>query len=784
MRAGHYFKIAVRQFRRHKSSFIINVVGLSTGLACALLILLWVRDEVLIDKFHVHDARLFQVMEFQAYSEGEFATQSTPGVLAENLALEFPEIELATMMDWGTDWTLSSEDVNIKAEGRHVSPDFLKMFTYPLIEGDIQSCLVDPTSIVLTESTAIALFGTASNIIGRTVQFQHDLDLQVTGVLEDVGSNSTHSFDYLMTWEKFLDENDWARDWGNNGPHTYAMLQEGADNEAVSEKIAGFVADRDEDSNVTLFLKRFSERYLYGRYENRVLVGGRIEYVRLFTIIALFVLLIASINFMNLSTARASRRAREVGVKKAVGASRSALIQQYLTESVLISIASLVIAIGLAWLALPQFNLMTDKDMALIPDPMILLGFIGLALVTGIVAGSYPALYLSSFKPAAVLKGTIKSSVGELWARKGLVVFQFSVSVFLIASVVIIYKQIQYIQNRNLGYNKDQIVMLDLDGTLENQCDVFIDMIKPLPGISNASSIGHSLIGRNNNTSGLEWTGKNPDDRILFENMRVNFDALETMGVTMKEGRSFSRQYGTDSTKIIFNEAAIKVMGMADPIGETIRLWGEYDLEIIGVVEDFHFQSLHEPVKPVFFWLRPPGWFLMVSLEAGKESTALAELEKAYKSFNPGFPFEYHFVDDDYGRLYAAEMRVATLSRYFAGVAIIISCLGLFGLAAFTAERRKKEIGIRKVLGASIAQVIALLTREFSRLVLISLIIGLPLAYYVLSQWMDRFEFKIVMSPWHFILAGVLVLIIAWLTVSTQAYRSAAVNPRECLRDE
>ena len=784
MRAGHYFKIAVRQFRRHKSSFIINVVGLSTGLACALLILLWVRDEVLIDKFHVHDARLFQVMEFQAYSEGEFATQSTPGVLAENLALEIPEIELATMMDWGTDWTLSSEDVNIKAEGRHVSPDFLQMFTYPLIEGDIQSCLVDPTSIVLTESTAIALFGTASNIIGRTVQFQHDLDLQVTGVLEDVGSNSTHSFDYLMTWEKFLDENDWARDWGNNGPHTYAMLQEGADNEAVSEKIAGFVADRDEDSNVTLFLKRFSERYLYGRYENRVLVGGRIEYVRLFTIIALFVLVIASINFMNLSTARASRRAREVGVKKAVGASRSALVQQYLTESVLISVASLVIAIGLAWLALPQFNLMTDKDMALIPDPMILLGFIGLALVTGIVAGSYPALYLSSFKPAAVLKGTIKSSVGELWARKGLVVFQFSVSVFLIASVVIIYKQIQYIQNRNLGYNKDQIVMLDLDGTLENQCDVFIDMIKPLPGISNASSIGHSLIGRNNNTSGLEWTGKNPDDRILFENMRVNFDALETMGVTMKEGRSFSRQYGTDSTKIIFNEAAIKVMGMADPIGETIRLWGEYDLEIIGVVEDFHFQSLHEPVKPVFFWLRPPGWFLMVSLEAGKESTALAELEKAYKSFNPGFPFEYHFVDDDYGRLYAAEMRVATLSRYFAGVAIIISCLGLFGLAAFTAERRKKEIGIRKVLGASIAQVIALLTREFSRLVLISLIIGLPLAYYVLSQWMDRFEFKIVMSPWHFILAGVLVLIIAWLTVSTQAYRSAAVNPRECLRDE
>ena len=445
----------------------------------------------------------------------------------------------------------------------------------------------------------------------------------------------------------------------------------------------------------------------------------------------------------------------------------------------------MVIALVLARLFLPQFNLITDKEMTLVPDASILIGFISLAIITGLLAGSYPALYLSGFRPVEVLKGTVRTSVGELWARKGLVVFQFAVSVFLIASVAIIYQQIKFVQKKNLGYDKDQIVMLTMDGTLESQYDVFLDLIKRKPGVVNASSIGHSLVGRNNNTSGLEWPGKNPDDRILFENLRVNYDALETMGVEMVEGRMFSREYGTDSTKIIFNEAAIKVMGLEDPIGTQINLWGRYDLEIVGVVKDFHFQSLHEPVKPLFFKLDPPmTWHAMASLEIGNESTGLTSIQEAYEELNPGFPFDYWFVDEDFAELYAAEQRVSSLSKYFAGIAIIISCLGLFGLAAFTAERRKKEIGIRKVLGASVANIIGLLTSEFSKLVLVSLLIGLPLSYYALNNWLDRFEFHIGLSPWIFVIAGLVVMIIAWLTVSSQAYRSAVVNPQDCLHEE
>ena len=786
MHLTHFLKISLRQFRKDKSSFLINVIGLSTGLACALLILLWVYDEYQMDKFHVHDDRLFQVMEFQEYSSGLSATVSTPGLLAEALADEIPEVEYSTMMDWGVDGTLTVGETNLKGVGRHVSSDFLNMFTYPLIAGDPATALVEPTSIILNKTLAEALFGSVEAAMGSTVKFQHELDLQVMGVMEDVGANSTRQFDYLLTWEKFLDENSWARQWGNNGPHTYVMLHEGSDWTAVSDKIADFVKAKDDDeSNVTLFLKKYSERYLYGRYENGKLAGGRIEYVRLFSLIAIFILIIAAINFMNLSTARATRRAKEVGVKKAIGATRGSLVSQYLTESMLISMFALALALGLAAIALPQFNVLTEKEMVLFPDWRIPVAFVGLAMLTGLISGSYPALYLSRFRPVEVLKGTIKSSLGELWARKGLVIFQFSISVFLIASVAIIYKQIQFIQDRNLGYDKDQIIMFTMDGTLEDQYDVFLDQIRKEPGIVNASSLGHSLVGRNNNTSGLNWPGKNPDDRILFENVRINYDALETMGVEMAQGRMFSREYGTDSTKIILNEAAIKVMGLEDPLGTTVRLWDQYDLEIVGVVKDFHFQSLHEPVKPLFFRLEPDlTWHIMAALEAGNEKQGLQSLQSAYEKFNPGFPFDYWFVDDEFASLYAAEQRVSSLSRYFAGVAIIISCLGLFGLAAFTAERRRKEIGIRKVLGASVANIITLLTSEFSRLVIVSLLIGLPVAWYVLNNWLDRFEFHITMNVWIFLAAGLTVILIAWLTVSSQAYRSAIVNPRDCLHDE
>lgn len=781
----HNLTLAIRNLRRHKSSFIINLVGLSTGLSCALIIFLWVNDERQVDTFHEKSERLFQVMEHQAYAEEIMTTNSTPGLLAETLKDEIPEIEHAATWTWPERYTLSFQDRNIGATGYYAGADFFELFSFDLIIGDAKSALDKVTNIVISEEKAKTLFGSAEQAMGKTIELDHDELFSIAGVFANISSRSSLQFDMLQPFEKMKQEQSWLSSWGNNGPRTTVTLHPGSDAQAVSDKIKNFVKERNEDSNVSLFLKPYAERYLHGRYENGVQVGGRIEYVRLFTLIAVFILIIACINFMNLSTARSSRRAKEVGVKKTVGAEKGTLIAQFLSESLLIAFFSAIVALILVWLALPKFNLITDKEIALQLSPQMLAGFFGITIVTGLLAGSYPALYLSSFKPGAVLKGEIRASLGELWARRGLVVFQFALSVFLIVSVFVVYKQVQFVQTKNLGYNKDNLLYFDSDGSIPDRQDAFIDEVGRLPGITQVSSIGHNLIGRNNNTSGLEWEGKDPNANVLFENFRINYDLLETIGVEMATGRTFSREFGADSNKIILNEAAIEIMGLEDPLGKSVRLWDEYDLEIVGVVKDFHFQSLHSNVNPLFFWLEPENaWNIMVRIEAGKESLAIANLKELYENYNPGFSFDYDFVDDQYAKQYAAETRVATLSRYFAGFAILISCLGLFGLAAFTAVRRRKEIGIRKVLGASVANIVGLLTKDFTRLVFISILIGLPLAFLAMQNWLDRFAYRIELSPWFFVLAGIIVLTISWMTVSTQALRASSVNPRECLKSE
>ncbi|MCB0687656.1 MAG: FtsX-like permease family protein, partial [Saprospiraceae bacterium] len=481
-----------------------------------------------------------------------------------------------------------------------------------------------------------------------------------------------------------------------------------------------------------------------------------------------------------------SRRAKEVGVKKTFGVDRSALIYQYLTESVLMAFISLLLAILFVAISIPKFNLLTDKQLTLSLSPALMSAFFLITLVTGLLAGSYPALYLSSFKPVLVLKGEIKSTWGELWARRGLVIFQFTLSIVLIISVLTVYQQIKFVMNKNLGYDKDQLVHFQIDGKLEDATDAFLTEARRLPGIEDISTIAHDLVGQQNNTSGLNWDGKNPDDRILFENVGVNYELLETIGVELKEGRFFSREFGSDTNKIIFNEAAIKVMGFQDdPIGKVVTLWEEYPLEIIGVVKDFHFESLHDPITPLFFRLNPDNtWVVMARIAGGRQQEAINNLQNLYEKFNPGFPFEYQFVDEDYQRQYAAEQRVSSLSRYFAGLAILISCLGLLGLAAFTGEMRKKEIGVRKVLGASVFNVVLLLTKDFTRLVIVAILIGIPIAYLLVAHWLDRFEFKIGLHWWFFLGAGFLVLLISWFTTGSQALIAARVHPNECLRDE
>ncbi len=781
----HHLTLFYRNILRTKSYFLINLAGLTAGLVCTLLIYLWVRDELRIDNFHAHDERIFQVWEHQAYADDIMTTTSTPGILAETLKEEFAEVAFAATVTWISPYTLSVGENNVKAEGFHVGPEFFNIFSYPLVEGNRDDVLKDKYAIVITPGLAEKLFGTTENVIGKTIELQHEKQFQVTGMFQKV-SASSWQFDFVLNFEELKAEQEWLRSWDSNGPSTHLLLSDGSDWKLFGSKISEFVKKKNEQSNVTLFLKPFRERYLYGRYKNGQPAGGRIEYVRLFSVIAVFILIIACINFMNLTTARASRKAKEVGIRKSVGAQRRSLIIQHLSDSIATSILSLMLAVVVVWMFLPQFNSITSKQISMSWNDMeLILWFTGTALITGLLAGSYPALFLSGFKPAAVLKGELKGSWGELWARKGLVVFQFFLSVILIVSVLVIYKQIEFVQTRNLGYEKDNLIRFPIEGKVRSSLETFLNEVKQVPGVVNASSIGHQLMGRNNNTSGLQWEGKHPDELILFENIRVGHDLLETLGLEMAEGRKFSREFPSDTSAIIFNEAGIRAMNLANPIGKRIKLWNRLDLEIIGVVKDFHFQSLHDVVNPMFFVLNPRNsWNIMVRIEAGTEKETIAQLTKLYSTFNPGFTFEYTFQDQDYARLYAAEQRVATLSGYFAGFAILISCLGLFGLATFTAERRLKEIGIRKALGASASRIVLLLSADFTRMVLVSILLGLPASYWLLNEWLSRFAFHVELEAWYFIVAGGMALVIAWLTVASQAMRAAHVNPVECLRDE
>ena len=782
----HSLLLIYRNFKRFKSTFFINLIGLSTGLACTLLIFLWVNDELSMDKFYDKDGQLFQVMTNHDNAEGIVTWEGGPALLAEALAEEMPEVEYAANSSIIPDkFTISDEETHISAAGQFVSKDFFHVFSYNLTQGDKNQVLTDKNAIVISKGLAQKLFNTTDNVVGKTIEWQilqFKKPVVISGVFEDLPPNSSEQYDFVLSFEEFRDMLGSGMHWDNHNAKTYLLLSAGTDPDQFNKKITGFIKGKLLASNVSLFIRPFSDKYLYGTYDNGVQAGGWIEYVKLFSLIALFILIIACINFMNLSTAKASRRIKEVGIKKAMGASRESLIFQYLGESMMMAFASLILALTLVELLLSPFNQITGKQLTLSFNLHFVLAVLGITFITGLLAGSYPALYLSGFKPATVLRGKLDSLGGELWARKGLVVFQFTLSVILIVTVLVIYKQIEYVQTKNLGYNKDNIIYFNAEGKVQHNLETFLTEVKKIPGVINASS-GGSIISDFGSTIGLGWEGKNQEDDIAFQTVAVNYDMIETLGIHIKEGRTFSRAFGTDTSKIIFNEAAIKVMGIKDPIGKVVNLWGE-DKQIIGVVKDFHFQSLHEHVKPMFFRMEPKSAMkVMAKLEAGREKEAIEQLQQFYQAYNPGFVFDYGFLNEDYQELYAAEQRVAVLSKYFAGLAILISCLGLFGLAAFTAERRLKEIGVRKVLGASEFNIVYLLSTDFTKLVLTSILIALPLSFLLVTYWLNNFAYKIDLELWYFVSAGLVALLVAWFTVGMQAVKAARINPSQCLKD-
>lgn len=787
----HNLTITFRSFLKDKSTFIINLIGLSSGIACALFIYLWVQDELSTDKFHKKDKSLFQVMLNHEESGALNTGSETQALLAKALEEEVPEIITAiqsTPSEWFGDMPLSTEEKTIKATGQFSDHRFFELFSYPFLRGNPETALKDKGSIVLSKSLAERLFGSPDKAMGQLLDWQvlnYKGEFKVAGIFQDVPNNSTEQFEFVLPFEEFetlLTPQDIH--WGNYNSLTYVQVAEGTDIEALNVKIKDFVKEKVDWSNVQLFLRPFSDRYLYSKYENGVQSGGRIEYVRLFSIVSVVILLIACINFINLSTAKASKRAKEIGVKKALGAQKGTLTLQYLQESLIITIISTTAAVLLVWLFLPQFNFITGKQIEFLLNGKLIQILAIVTIVTGLAAGSYPAIFLSSLKPVAILKGKLNISFGDKWIRQGLVVFQFVLSVILICSILVVSQQIQYIQNKNLGYSKDNLILITSEGKIASDLDTFLDGLKSISGVENAGGTVHTILNGGSYTTGLNWPGSDPEIDIRFGNMTVSHGFIETLGVELLEGRSFSKNFPTDRQALVLNEKAIEVMKLEDPIGKEINLWGN-NVKIIGVVKDFNFSNLHESITPMFFKLGDGTYSnILIRISGGSESSSLQQIEELYSQFNPNYEFNYSFLDQEYEKLYLAEKRVSTLTKYFGTLAILISCLGLFGLTIFTTETRIKEISVRKVLGAGSWRIVTLLTKQFSILVGIAIIIAIPISYWAANQWLQDYAYKIDLNWWFFALAGLLTLVIAWLTVASQTFKTARLNPATNLRNE
>ncbi len=790
---SHLLRVIYRGYQKNRGSFLINLIGLSTALTCVLFIYLWVNDELSVDAFHEKDRQLYQAVVNLQTSNGVLTSGGSPPLLGPALLKEMPEVEEAAYTNvsfFNTEGMITRDEARLLARGLFASENLFDILSYELIEGDPGRVLSGKNNIVISRDLAEKLFPSTRDAMGQTLMWNvpvWDIDdvFQVSGVFEPPPTNATKQFDAVVLYDWMSDSDPNAALWPGGYAETYLVMKEGANIERFNEKIADFLKDKHPArENTTLFVQRYSERYLQGTYKEGVLVGGRITYVRLFSIIALFILAIACVNFMNLSTARAALKKKEIGVKKTIGASRRLLILQFLGESTILASLSMGVALLLVYLLAPHFNAIMGKQLALDINMNFVLLLTGIALVTGLGAGSYPALYLSGFTPQTLLKKSIPHAPGEQWIRKGLVIFQFTMTVMFIVGVLVIHNQLRYTQEKNLGYERDNVISFGR-GPLENeqQNDALLAEIRQIPGVLRVSNMAGTIQWGQDNQSGYSWRGEEDDRRIAFKSPRIGYDVIETLDMEMLAGRSFSREMNDDASKIIINESALELMGLEDPVGSVIQ-YGEETRQIIGVVRDFNYGSLHQPIEPLIFRFREFGGNFIVKVRAGTEERTLSQLEEVYASFFPGYDFEYSFMDDDYQALYASENVVATLSKYFSILAILISCLGLLGLAMFVVERRTKEIGIRKILGSSEWGILYLLSRSFLSMVVIAILIALPISYIVANRWLNAFAYRIELSVWFFAVAAVATLLITWFTVSVHTIKAAWANPADSLRYE
>jgi ABC-type antimicrobial peptide transport system permease subunit len=782
----NYFNIAIRNLWRTKGFSFINITGLAVGMASAILIFLWIYNELSYDQFHKNKDYLYQAWNRGVFDGKLQCWNSTPKILGPTLKEEYPEV--ADVARGLSRWfvTIAGEN-KMSTKALVTDPAFLSMFTFPFVKGDEKTALNDVHSIVVTEKMAAKMFG-REDAMNKEIRIDNDL-FRVTGILKDLPVNTEFDFEYILSWAylKKLGFDD--TDWGNNSIRTYVQLKPNAGSPEVNEKIRDVTRKHSNgQQEYDVFLYPVSQLHLYSEFENGKVAGGRIETVRLFGIIAVFILLIACINFMNLSTARSEKRAKEVGIRKIAGADKWLLVTQFLGESVLLALISGAIALMLVQLFLPQFNILVGKVLEIpISNFYFWLSALLFIFITGIVAGSYPAFFLSSFKPVSVLKGTFRKAFTLINPRKVLVVLQFSFAIVLIISTFIVVQQIRYAQGRERGYEGDQFVYFWIAGELEKKYPALKSELLSSGVASFVTRTNGPLTSSYSDTWGLQWQGKDPNDKTDFNLFTADEGLIKTAGLTLIQGRDIDlTQYPSDSTAMLLNESAAKAMGFADPIGQIVKN-NDYEYQVVGVIKDFILDSPYEHIKPMIIQGAKENWFNVINIRLTSTATVeehLTSMRKLYEKYNPAYPFEYHFVDEDYARKFEDTQRIATISTLFTSLTIFISCLGLFGLASYMAEVRIKEIGIRKVLGASVMKITTLLSKDFLILVVISIIIASPIAWYAMHAWLQEYSYRVSIEWWVFAMSGLLCIIISLLTISFQAIKAALANPVKSLRTE
>ncbi len=783
----NYLKISWRNIRKGRIYSIINILGLALGLFCALLIGLWIHDEWSVNRFFPDIDRIYAVRINQLFN-GNIQTGMLGAYnLEEAIQEDVPGIEAATKMGYASPMLFQSSRHDAKEEGWFVSAGFFDVFAYPSIAGNAAEAIKSVDQIVITRTTALKYFNTVQ-AVGQSLQINRDKHYLVGAVIEDPVHQSSFQFAWVLNIE--INKQPWMENWGNSSFATYVKLKKGVEAPVVEQAMSGIYKRHKEGLDYTPVLQKMTDVYLYGRYVNGYAAGGRISYLYVFGSAALFVLIIACVNFMNLATARSARRAKEVGVLKAIGAGRKNLIGQFLSESTLVTFISIMLALMLVAAFLPSFNSFFTKQLRIPVESVFFWGgVIALGLFTALLAGSYPAFFLSAFRPVEVLKGTTwKSGKNSVWStlsiRKLLVIFQFVLSVLLIAGILGITIQLKYIQGKDLGMARENVIYLPLEGGLYKQLETVRLEAGKLASVESATTVSMLPMNIQSTSGDLRWEGKAADLETSVTATWVGYDFPETLSIPIVSGRSFSPAHPSDSINYLINETAARYMGMDDPVGQYIEFWNG-KAPIVGVMKDFHMESLHAPIKPLIVVLRPENSsFLMVRTKSGALKEAIADLSKLSKEFNPDYPFEFHFVDEAYEAMYRTEQQVGIIARYFGVLAISISCLGLFALVAYTAEQRAKEVSIRKVIGASVGDIVQLLSTDFLRLVIVAIVLALPIAYWSLSRWLDSFEYRASMGPGIFLAASIISISLALITVGAQAFKAARANPVNNLKDE